>query len=340
MVLAVHEDKVVPKVSTQVVRSLLHIVERAGIPGHELLRADMVDDGERDRRVPLSVVDRICEQALELTGDAALGLHWAERLSHLTFGPVTYLASYAASMRHAIESVMRFAAVFVDYPFLELRETGEWTALRAVSPAARSADMRRISAEMFVGGMVDLARALRTDARFERIAFQYPRPDYHEEYTRVLGQAPLFDQPFTEIVVARSLFDAPSQHRDDELSGTLAQLAERRLSELLHQQAPFSLRAHEYLIGRAPTRVNMPAVAHALGVSVRSLRRRLQDEGTTYLAVEYDAMASVATGLLRDPRSSIKEVAHRMGFSDVTTFHRAFKRWTGTTPSSFSAQPR
>ncbi|MFM2416817.1 MAG: hypothetical protein RL385_1540, partial [Pseudomonadota bacterium] len=73
----------------------------------------------------------------------------------------------------------------------------------------------------------------------------------------------------------------------------------------------------------------------ALGLSARSLRRRLSEEGLTYSAVTEEALSIVAKRLLRVGRLSIQEAAFEMGFSDTTTFHRAFRRWTGTTPSAY-----
>ena len=81
----------------------------------------------------------------------------------------------------------------------------------------------------------------------------------------------------------------------------------------------------------------MQAVALALGISVRSLRRRLAAEGRSYQSVESEALATAAKRLLRDERRTIQDTADRMGFADTTAFHRAFKRWTGTTPSAYRA---
>ena len=74
-----------------------------------------------------------------------------------------------------------------------------------------------------------------------------------------------------------------------------------------------------------------------LGVSARSLRRRLSEEGTLYNVVVDRAIASVAIRLLLDEQRSIQEVSHELSFSDASTFCRAFKRWTGATPKQFLA---
>ena len=82
----------------------------------------------------------------------------------------------------------------------------------------------------------------------------------------------------------------------------------------------------------------MDAVARSLGLSARSLRRRLAMEGQTYERVADEAHAIMAKHLLTTTQLTLQETASTLGFSHMSTFHRAFKRWTGTTPLSYRAQ--
>jgi AraC-like DNA-binding protein len=84
----------------------------------------------------------------------------------------------------------------------------------------------------------------------------------------------------------------------------------------------------------------MNAVARSLGLSERSLRRRLADEGTTYNTIVSEALALIAKHLLQNKLLTIQEVSYRMGFADPKAFHRAFKRWTGETPTGFCERSR
>ena len=88
---------------------------------------------------------------------------------------------------------------------------------------------------------------------------------------------------------------------------------------------------------RAPHRVAMRKVARGLGISVRSLHRRLTEEGQSYVSLANEASALLAKQLLVNEGRTIHEAAHTMGFSDVSSFHRAFRRWTGTTPRALVA---
>ena len=104
------------------------------------------------------------------------------------------------------------------------------------------------------------------------------------------------------------------------------------------QRVPYGARVRELLVREsAPHRVTMMAIAPRLGVSLRSLHRRLVDEGQSFTALANEAAGVVAKRLLAEEGRTIQEVSGSMGFSDANAFHRAFKRWTGTTPMRFLA---
>jgi AraC-like DNA-binding protein len=322
----------------RVVKALVGAVEQAGGGRVELLRAAGFEATQLDAdeaRMTRSDVYRICELALELTGDPALGLHWAERLAVNTFVPVSYLIAHSADLRNGFETLSRFARLLSDQPSYELLDQAGKLTVRCLSSSTDSVRVQRFSAEMHLAGLYRVVRSFDLGARPERVSFAYAAPSYHEEYARVFDCAVHFEQPFTGIVFEQALLTRASPHRDQDIHDTLRALAERRMSRLT-QGVPYALRARELLVQHGwPERMDMQTVARALGLSVRSLRRRLAAEGKSYSHVENDAFAIVAKQLLRDKQRTIQEAAYEMGFSDTTTFHRAFKRATGTTPSKF-----
>jgi AraC-like DNA-binding protein len=78
------------------------------------------------------------------------------------------------------------------------------------------------------------------------------------------------------------------------------------------------------------------AVAAELKMSARSLRRRLQDEGTNYRRTLDELRSALAKQQLRDEGRSVEEVAYALGFSDASAFHKAFRRWTGSSPAEYA----
>ncbi|MFI5306536.1 MAG: AraC family transcriptional regulator [Polyangiales bacterium] len=323
-------------VSMRVVRELARVVEAAGSSQVELLRAAGIAAEQlevAEARLLRSEVYRICEIAIDLTADPALGLHWAEGLTLTTFNPVSYLIAHSASLRQGLESLSRFERLLSDEPCFELLEHADEVTLRCPLLAGGSLRMQRFAAEMTVACFFQIIRSF--GVRPEQVSLEYAAPAYHHEYTRIFGEAVRFEQPLTGMVFDRGLLDAASPHKDEDVHEALRTLAERRMARLQHC-APYALRVREFLVQqRRPRLVDMKVVACALGLSMRSLRRRLAAEGKSYSAVEKDALAIVARRLLRDEQRTIQETAYEMGFSDKTAFHRAFKSWTGTTPSAY-----
>ncbi|HEX4446203.1 MAG TPA: helix-turn-helix domain-containing protein, partial [Polyangiaceae bacterium] len=195
----------------------------------------------------------------------------------------------------------------------------------------------RMYAEFVMAGVLRMIKGFSVPATAIRaVSFEHPRPDHHLECARVFGGVERYRQPFTGIAVDPKILDQPCLHSNAELYELLLSQAERLLSQLTRGVGQAE-RLKQYFLARPPLGAipDMAVVARDLGMSVRSLRRRLTEDGASYRAVLEDALATVATRMLGDSRRSIQETAHAMGFSDPTAFHRAFKRWTGMTPKEY-----
>ena len=337
---------VVPReftLSGRIVQGLLEAVETVGVPRTRLLRAAQLQPEQlehADFRVPCSEVYRLCELAIDLTGDPALGLHWAEKCSGDIFGPITHMLAHSATLRQAFESLSQFRRLLTDQASYELIESDDSVTIRCVPPPNPSPRAQRFTAEMLLTSLLKLIRSFSLHARPSRVSFAYPAPSYREEYARVFEGAERFDQPFSGLVFDRALMNAVAPHKDDDVHRALRSIVEQRVLQLTHR-VPFAVRVRDFLVQQAPTaRAEMATVARSLGLSVRSLRRRMDAEGKTFNAVANDAQAIVAKNLLRNTERTIQEVAYELGFADTSSFHRAFKRWTNTTPLAYRAQIR
>jgi AraC-like DNA-binding protein len=126
-------------------------------------------------------------------------------------------------------------------------------------------------------------------------------------------------------------------HRHSELHALVLGEAERCL---IRRSRPLACaeRVRGLLSGRPPGRIpDMSWVARELGVSVRSLRRRLSEEGTSYRELTQASLYDAACSMLRNPDVTLQGVAHALGFADASAFHRAFRRWAERTPAQFRA---
>jgi AraC-like DNA-binding protein len=196
--------------------------------------------------------------------------------------------------------------------------------------------MLRIGAEMAIAGALTMMRTcVGADAQPIAACFDYPAPAHRAEYERIFGAALRFDHAYTGLDFDRAWLDRPMPHANPRLFAVMeaqAQLALERLDE----GAELGGRVQAHLATLEPCKMpTMEEVARHFGMSARTMRRRLSAEGVEYRALVEGARAAIARALLRQPRSTIQEVAFAMGFATPEAFHRAFRRWYGTTPGRF-----
>jgi AraC-like DNA-binding protein len=310
-------------------------LEQVGVPRAKFLSAAQLHPEQlasAEGRIARVEIDRLCELAMDLTADPGFGLHWAERMIPHSFNPIAALIAHSATLRQGLEALLQFHPLLSDHSSFQLFERNDQVTIRYLALEGESLALRRFTSEVLMCGLARQIRSFGVHATLERVSFEYAAPSHHTEYARVFEQVVHFDQPFTGIVFDRALMDTASPHKDEDVHDALRATAERQIVRLT-QRAPFALRVRELLVRQGSAhRSDMKTAAHSLGLSVRSLRRRLAAEGTSYQAIANEALASVAKHLLRDEQRTIQETAFEMGFSDASTFHRAFKSWTGTTP--------
>jgi len=178
------------------------------------------------------------------------------------------------------------------------------------------------------------------------LAVRLPRAE-HED---AAGARALFAAPVTyaaaapTVVWPRSALARPLAARDDALHELLARQLEVALElppateSRLAVEADAIVAAVQRSLATDLLRgdVAMTAVARRLGTSPRSLQRRLQQHGTTFQAELDGVRRALAQRLMAEPGASAKAVAYAVGFSELSAFTRAFRRWTGRTPSAFA----
>ncbi len=331
-----------PQVSGILVRALTDTVTRFGVAAGTLLEAVPSGLHERpaaafpvDQRLPLSVFGRLFERAIELTGEPSIGLLCGFEASECAFDLLAPLVSHVSTLRHAIRETSQFQSLAFEHAHLRLTECTGVARLRCEFPRSQAQTDRSV-AELMVGSLLRMLRlfgGVRAD--LHAACFEYRRPLRAQAYRRVCQGAEKFSQPFTGLEFAASLLDRPHLHANPELQTAAHAQAEQRMSRLARPSTLLD-RLQIFLISQPPPAVpDMEQAADALGMSSRSLRRRLTDEGISYRVLIQDLQRERACSLLRDPAFTIQHAAGMVGFTDTGAFHRAFRRWTGMSPSEY-----
>lgn len=176
---------------------------------------------------------------------------------------------------------------------------------------------------------------LQRDSDFSRLCLGYPPPPYADAYAKHFRMPVAFGQPCTGVEIERALLDRPLEGAYPALHQQAEYRVEQRLTTLAR---PESLAAQvEAACARRPALLHagLAAIARELGMTPRTLQRRLQDEGRRYGDVLGRIQYRQALKLLEDPGASVEAVSEKLGFSDRRSFTRAFTRWSGVSPSAF-----
>ncbi len=252
-----------------------------------------------EARVPHDAVMRLWQEAVAGSSDLDIGLHVAEAAAIESFDVHAYAVFASATLREGLQLACRYQRLIHESTELSLTPGTGGAWLRHTLPGGFA--VPRPSAEFLLTSYVGLGR-IASGSEWEplEVRFAHPAPQRDAEHRRLFGAALRFDSGFT-------------QRRHTERQGASPSL----------QRAQWG----------APSAVQ---VAEHFKMSVRTLARRLENEGTSYKHVLEQLRRERATALLHERRASIAEVAFLLGFADVSAFYRAFKRWTGTTPVDFT----
>ncbi|MDB5984209.1 MAG: putative AraC-family regulatory protein [Pseudomonas sp.] len=318
-------------------RALRKQLDALGLDSAELCRAAGLDPQLMDdpnARYAVSATGRLWQLAVQASGDPAIGLRVSRFVSPTTFHALGYALVASGSLREVFERIVRYHQVVSDALVLDLRLAGDRYQFRfrvpegGIAPAIESLDA-------FAAIYVRTCRnRLGRDYAPLAVYLQRPEPLDPQPWHDVFRAPIFFGAEENLLEFACGDFDAPlddgnpelAEHNETVLKRTLEQLKpltwERRVRAAIEAQLPDGEPSAE-------------SVAQSLHLSLRSLQRHLADEGFRYDLLLNQCRQNLAMQHMRDPRSSLSEIAYLLGFADTSSFSRAFKRWTGQTPSQY-----
>lgn len=241
----------------------------------------------------------------------------------------------AVNLRGSFERAVRYGRVLTSVARYEVL-AGDGALLMVLHRAGERRLGLRLSNEQTLVAITEISREVSGgDFCPEAVFFRHPAPgdiSAHEDY---FGCPVHFDADRDAVRVSAARARQPNRLGDAQISRFFDAHMERELAGLpdnsgLTQRVRIQVSQH--LSEGVPA---LSAVAGALGMSARTMQRRLAEQGRTYQDVVDLARRELAERLLRDTDYSLIEIAFLTGFSDQSAFTRAFKRWSGQTPRSY-----
>jgi AraC-like DNA-binding protein len=309
------------------------LLERAGLSDHKL------DD--RQHRISASAQSRLLELASEALDDDALGFHLATQANPRSAGLVFYIVSAARNVDEALMLLERYFRVINEAVHLRFTRVKSGAILQA-DFVGLSRHQSHQNAEF---GIAVIMRTLREVAgrpvRPTKVSFVRAHAHNFREVARFYGCPVQFGAASDALHFSKATLAFPLLTEDAELLATLKPVCDAAARARGSRKG--TLRALiENEMQRALPHGNLskPGIAKALGISSRTLSRRLADEGVTYAAVVDDLRRSLAMQYLKDSTLSLSQISWLLGYEEPTSFNHAFRRWTGRSPSAQRLSPQ
>jgi AraC-like DNA-binding protein len=314
---------------SQLVGPALALVRQAGGDAAQLSRKfDLPASAERDAEVvlPIERLQQFLDAAADAARDPFLGVHLAQRIRRGAYGLLEFSCRSAPTVGEALRRIVRYISL--------LNELVEVTLADGVIEQKISGQplcVGRHGNEFFLAMLLVQSRALTAGAIIPtRVWFAHPAPRDRSALVDFLGTEKIqFDREKNGMALPKALLDSPLSSHDPALLDLLDKQAEAALS-LRASPSRFLGQVRQEV--RDKLRDGVPSLeeaARGLHMSARTLQRRLSDEDTSWARLVDEVRQELARRWVAEGARPLGEVAFLLGYSELSAFLRAFKRWTG-----------
>ena len=327
-----------PMISLTAATGLTDVIAAGGADPDAVLRSVGLTRGTISNSagvIPCSDFARLLEAAAAATHDDCFGLHYAEHYQPKNIGPLIYVVLNSPTFAAGMDNVARYIHVHNEAAHVACTVEGDRVHIRH-HLADLSIAVPRQHNEYSVAVGLNTVRMMAGSAWVPaEVQFAHPAPADAKEHIRVFGAPVLFGCPTNALVVEREFFEQPVPAADKRLYPILRRYLDRVLKDMPREDSLVtSVRRAigETMRDGDPT---LSRVAARVATNPRTLQRQLRDHGADFKRLVDDTRHRFALNYLRDPKHALTEIAYLLGYSEVSAFNRAFKRWTGSTPSDY-----
>lgn len=286
---------------------------------------------------------RLHEILQEKLPDQPLGLLLGSRCTLDTLGLFGQIGQHCSTLRQAAETYARYQRLSPVPGQTRVEfdpNTGDGTIVIPPDREPGLAQSLEFRLSFAVAQTLSIFRQMLAlpDMHVEQVAFGHNDKRFRAQYETFLGGQVLFGCKETRITFASEIFDSPVS---GAVPGTRVFLEEFALTQLKRHAAANATNEDFVEVLRTELRVSIPAgtfdgatIARKLSVSLRTMQRRLAEQSFDFSTLVEEVRAELALEYLARPELTVHEIAAMLGYTQASSFHRAFKRWTGHTPAA------
>ena len=273
----------------------------------------------------------------EISGDSNIGLHLGEKMPLFKGQVLQYLFLSSPTFGEGLNRVLNYQRLLSDASQASVGMDNGQAYICVDSSSQKVSALRHLS-ECMALGLIQFFQYV-TDGAFKPscIHFSHAAPENSSEHERIYQCPVQFSESEVRIYFDVKILDLPSSHAEPELLQLHEKLASEHVAKLERQDVVSKVYK---VFGEVleTGQVNLDDVAARLDIKPRTLRTRLTEAGTNFNQLLADYRCNLAKRLLSGTDESIDEIVYLTGFSEPSTFYRAFKRWTNQTPVEYRNQ--
>ncbi|MBW7471855.1 AraC family transcriptional regulator [Marinobacter sp. M216] len=333
------QDLGMPAIYLHLLAELLHTI---GVDERDLLLRVGLDPlrlNSTDLRVSQSQASEFVTRAIIESGEPGLGIMLARELKMPLHGALGTAVMSSRTLEEALELMTRYLTLRAPHLHVTKRRGGS-NAWYTVACDMDLGPLQGFIMDAMLFGCIFMGAQL-TGAIVEgsRVLRRGPEPAYFHRFRQLMPVPVEYGATEDALVIPVSQLDLPIRFSDEQLAATSRSQCEEALRQLT-EDAGFACRVRRVIETSHPFPPKLARVAATLFVSERTLKRRLQEEEASFQALVDRVRLERAGELLTNTGMNLSQIADALGYADAANFTRAFKRWTGTSPSQYRNHTR
>ena len=327
-----------PMISIAATAGLLEAIEAAGGSPDQILQSWGLDRSvfaKSEGFVPCSAFAGILKDAAHSTGDDCFGLHFGENFHPKNIGPLAYVALNSPTIGTGIQNVERYVHIYDSSAKWFFTTEGSHGYIRYVLTDVGIEPLRQSNEH----GMTIVVNTLRmmvgSQWAPEEVQFAHEAPEQTSEHHRIFRCPVVFGCETNALVIELGFTDREVPAADQQLYRIMTQYLDQVLSEMPQEDGLLSSIRKAIAESMRDGDPKLARVAKRMAMGPRTLQRRLKEYGFDFKKLVEDTRKRFAVTYLKDRKNSLTEVAFLLGYSELSAFNRAFKRWTRFTPLDY-----
>lgn len=329
------EDDAVNRVfhGVALVPSFIAMASRYGVSFDEMYKssgADIFAD------ISLAELDKLLCLFKKHSKNPCFFLELGEQLSFESLGIIGKVLATTQSTRHGIHQFNEFRKLIHPFAYFEISDQKNSSLIFYKGESSCQISQEQRYQEVFLSALLKLSQAIHGDFFMPiSVSFTFERPAYFQQYHKIFGRSIHFSQPSCFLEIDTDLLDLPIRAASLVFNQTFAKRAQDMMLRMPDGNS-LSTEVVQVIERKIGYEIfSMADIANELGLTQRTMQRRLKKENTSYAELRDRVRFRRAEEYLRDPNLDMATIAANLGFSEPANFYSAFKRWQGMSPGEY-----